>query len=169
MERDALRDEEIETLRWDGQVEEQKKRALIRAMKMKSVVDVLEEVEVHFDTHFFNKFSQTKSSLFLKKVISNKGSIEMRLLNKTWRTLNLTQKLLKVVMEIHENLLCVWKRKELITKKPTLLDGEAHWETTQRQACHKQLEDGEPKYPIQVRYPEHPPEQHPRPERTHHL
>ena len=41
----------------------------------------------------------------------------MRLFKKTWRTLNCTPKTLKVIREIQENLLCVGKRKELITKK----------------------------------------------------
>ena len=41
----------------------------------------------------------------------------MRLLKRTWRTLNCSPKTLKVIREIQENLLCVGKRKELITKK----------------------------------------------------
>ena len=41
----------------------------------------------------------------------------MALLKKTWRSLNCTPKTMKVIREIQENLLCVGKRKELITKK----------------------------------------------------
>ena len=41
----------------------------------------------------------------------------MKLFKKTWRTLNCAPKTLKVIREIQENLLCVGKRKELITKK----------------------------------------------------
>ena len=52
-----------------------------------SIVEVLEEVEVLIDTHFFNDFYETKSSVFLK-VIAAQDSTEMRLLEKTWRTLN---------------------------------------------------------------------------------
>ena len=49
--------------------------------------------------------------------MANQNAIEMKLLKKTWRTLNCTPKTLKVIMEIRENILCVGKRKELITKK----------------------------------------------------
>ena len=61
---------------------------------------MLEEVEVLFDTYFFNEFWETKSSQFLKKVIAAQGSIEMRLLKKTWRTLNCFPKTMKVKREI---------------------------------------------------------------------
>ena len=40
----------------------------------------------------------------------------MHLLKKTWRTLNCSPKTMQVIREIQENLLCVGKRKELITK-----------------------------------------------------
>ena len=92
-----------------------RKEETVRAIKTRSIADVLEEVEVLVDTHFFNEFSETKSSLFLKRVISNQGWIEMHLLKKTWRTLNCTPKTMKVLREIQENLLCVGKRKEMIT------------------------------------------------------
>ena len=58
---------------------------------MKSIAEVLEEVEVLIDTHF-NAFSETKSSLFLKKVIANQNAIDLRLFKKSWRTLNCTPK-----------------------------------------------------------------------------
>ena len=50
-------------------------------------------------------------------MMDNQGVIDTTLLKKTWRNLNSTPKTLKVIMEIQENLLCVGKRKELITKK----------------------------------------------------
>ena len=84
---------------------------------MKSIAEVLEEVEVLIDTHFFNQFSETKSSLFLKRVLANQSAIETKLFKRTWRTLNCTPKTMKVIREIQENLLCVGKRKELITKR----------------------------------------------------
>ena len=84
---------------------------------MKSVAEVFEEVEELIDTHFFNEFYETKSSSFLKRVVENQGWIEMRLLKRTWRTLNCTPKTMKIIREIQENLLCVGKRKEMITKK----------------------------------------------------
>ena len=80
---------------------------------------MLEEVEVLIDTHFFNEFYDTKSSIFLKSVIENQCWIEMRLFKRTWRSLNCTPKTMKIIREIQENLLCVGKRKEMITKKKT--------------------------------------------------
>ena len=84
---------------------------------MKSIAEVLEEVEVLIDTHFFNEFSETKSSMVLKKIIANQNVIDTTLLKKTWRKLNCTPKTMKIIREIQEILLCVGKRKELITKK----------------------------------------------------
>ena len=52
-------------------------------------------------------------------MISNQGAIEMCLFKKTWKSLNCSPKTLKVIREIQENLLCVGKRRELITKKRT--------------------------------------------------
>ena len=49
---------------------------------MKSIEEVLEQVGVLIDTHLFNEFAKTKSSMFLKKVISNQKSIEMNLFKK---------------------------------------------------------------------------------------
>ena len=86
-------------------------------MRTKSIAEVLEDVEALIDTHFFNEFWETKSSQFLKKALANQGVIEMRLFKKTWRSLNCSPKTMKVIREIQENLLCVGKRKELITKK----------------------------------------------------
>ena len=86
-------------------------------MKMKSIAEVLEEVRVLIDTHFFDEFSRTKSSICLKRVIENQSVIDVRLFKKTWRSLNCTPKTMKVIREIQENLLCVGKRKEFITKK----------------------------------------------------
>ena len=101
-----IRDDEIEVIRKNGEIEERE-----------SIEDVLEEVEILIDTHFFNRFWETKSSSFLKRVIENQRTIEVRLLKKTRRTLNYSPKTMKVILEIQENLLCVGKRKELIAKK----------------------------------------------------
>ena len=57
------------------------------AMKMKSITEVIEEVGVLIDTHFFNEFSETKSSSFLK-FIASQSVIDVRLFKKSWRTLN---------------------------------------------------------------------------------
>ena len=81
-------------------------------------MDVLEEEEVLIDTHFFNETWETKSSLFLKKVIANQSAIDMSLFKKTWRTLNCSPKTMKVIPGVQESL-CVWKRRELITRKTT--------------------------------------------------
>ena len=98
-------------------MDERDKSQILRAKKMKSIAEVLEDVEVVIDMHFFVGFSHTKSSTFLKKVMDNQRWIDMTLLKKTWRSLNCTPKTMKVIREIQENLLCVGKRKELITKK----------------------------------------------------
>ena len=79
-------------------------------------MEVLEEVSVLVDTYFFNEFIGTKSSAFLK-VIANQSSIDMNLFKRTRRSLNCTPKTMKIVREIRENLLCVVKRKYLVTKK----------------------------------------------------
>ena len=119
LERIARRDNDIEALRQNGQMEEREKEKLLRTKRSKSIAEVLEEVEVLINTHFFNQFSQTKSSAFLKNVISHQGSIEMRLLKKSWRTLNCTPKTMKIIREIQNNLLCVGKRREMILKERT--------------------------------------------------
>ena len=98
---------------------ESEKAEMLRAQKLKSINEVLEEVGVLIDTLFFNQFSETKSSRFLKNVLANQSSSDTSLLKRTWRTLNCTPKTLKVIREIQENLLCVGKRKELITKRKT--------------------------------------------------
>ena len=67
--------------------------------------------------HFFNEFSETKSSAFLKKIVANQGAIEMILFKRTWMSLNCTPKTMRVIREIQENLLCVGRRKDLLTKK----------------------------------------------------
>ena len=115
-ERISLRDEEIEVMQMKNDLGEREKSVAVRAKKAKSIEDVLEEVVVLIDTHF-TEFSGTKSSAFLKKVIMYQSVIDMILFKKTWRSLNCSPKTMKVVREIQENLLCVGKRKELITKK----------------------------------------------------
>ena len=52
-------------------------------------------------------------------MIENQNVIDVRLLKKTWRTLNCSPKTMKIIREIQENLLCVGKRREMITKKKT--------------------------------------------------
>ena len=88
----ALRDEDIDRIRHNGEIEEREKNQMLRAKKMKSIAEVLEDVEVVIDMHFFVEFSQTKSSTFLKKTIDNQRWIDMALLKKTWRTMNCTPK-----------------------------------------------------------------------------
>ena len=107
----------MDRIRADTKMEEREKSETLKAWRTKSIAEVLEEVEVLVDTHFFNEFSETKSSQFLKKDISHQSSIDLRLFRKTWRTLNCTPKTMKAIREIQESLLCVGKRKELITKK----------------------------------------------------
>ena len=93
------------------------KKEKLKAVRMKSIAEVLEDVEALIDTHYDNEFWETKSSQFLKNGLANQGIIDMRLIKKTWRTLNCSPKTMKIIREIQENLLCVGRRKELITKK----------------------------------------------------
>ena len=108
------RDDEIGQ---NNEIGDKERSQMLRAKKCKSIHDVLEEVEVLIDTHFFNEFWETKSSQFLKKVIDNQGLIEMNTLKRTWMSLNCSLKTMKLILEIQENLLCVVKRREMITKK----------------------------------------------------
>ena len=59
MERIATRDEEIDSIRRNEEMEERDKNQMLRAKKMKSIAEVLEDVEVVIDMHFFVEFSQT--------------------------------------------------------------------------------------------------------------
>ena len=92
LERVEIRDEEVQTIRQSTEMVEREKKDALRAKMMKSIADVIEEVDVLVDTHFFNQFSQTKSSTFLKKVLENQGSIDLRLFRRTWRTMNCSQR-----------------------------------------------------------------------------
>ena len=100
-------------------MDDREKDQMLRAKRIKSIEEVLEDVGALLDTHYFNEFCKTKSSLCLKRVIDNQSVIDVGLFKRTWRSLNCTPKTMKVIREIQENLLCVGKRKELITKKRT--------------------------------------------------
>ena len=107
----------MEKIREDREIEEREKDQMMKVKRFQSIKEVLEEVEVLIDTHFFNEFYESKSSLFPRRVLENQSSIEMLTLKKTWRSKNCTPKTLKIIREVKEILLCVGKRKELITKK----------------------------------------------------
>ena len=55
--------------------------------------------------------------MFLNKLVDKQTPLDIRLLRNAWRTLNCSPKTMKVIREIQENLLCVGKRNEMITKK----------------------------------------------------
>ena len=171
LERVNLCDEEINTLRGNQEIEIRGKAQILRAKKLKSIDDVVVEVGVLIDTNFFNEFTETRSSMFLKRVIANQNSIDMRLLKKTRRTLNCSPKTMKVIREIRENLLCVGKRNELITKTKaeTMCLCSNAGAAAQHQARCGLLQEGEcgDQRPPRHRR-RHPPQQHPRPERTDH-
>ena len=93
-----------------------------------SIEETLEEVEVLIGRHFFNEFSETQSSLFPKKIASNQNSFDATIFMKTWMSPNCTPKTMMVIRENHENLLCVGKRKELITRQNT--DTTCLWSRT---------------------------------------
>ena len=106
MERIDIRDEEIKAINENREMEADEKAKMLRAKRMRSIEEVLKEVSVLIETHFFNEFPETKSSAFLKNVITNQNSIDLNLFKGTWRSLNCTPKTMKVVREIQENLLC---------------------------------------------------------------
>ena len=79
MERVGFRDQDIETIRWNQQIEECEIRRLIWEKSAESIAEVIEEVEVLINTHLLNLFSETKSSTFLKRVIVyKKGPLQFR-------------------------------------------------------------------------------------------
>ena len=119
MEMIEKREGEFGKIRLDNGFQEGENSQIPRAIRAKSMTEVIEEVEVIIDTHFLDVFYQTKSCPFLKTVISCQGSIDTRLFKKTWRTLNCSPKTFKVIGEIQENLLCVGKKREMITKQKT--------------------------------------------------
>ena len=117
-ERIEKREGEIGKIRQDNGIQEGEKNQVLRAKRATSITEVIEEVEVIIDTHFI-VFYETKSCQFLKTVIACHGSIDARLFKKTWRSLNCSPKTFKVIGEIQENILCVVRRRELITKQKT--------------------------------------------------
>ena len=70
--------------------------------KMKNTADVLEDAEVLVDTHF-NKFSESKSSSFLKRIVANQSVVDIRLFKNGWKTMNCTPKTMKVIMETRKS------------------------------------------------------------------
>ena len=86
MVRVGMRDEEMGETRQNGETECRAKIEALRIKRMKSIDVVLDEVNVLIDTHFYDAFSQTKSSMFLKKVVANQFAIDMNLFKRTWRT-----------------------------------------------------------------------------------
>ena len=82
LERVNLRDEEKNTIKGNREMESRWKAQILRAKRLKSIDDVLEEVSVLIGTHFFNEFLETKSSAFLRNVIANQGSIDMNILKR---------------------------------------------------------------------------------------
>ena len=105
MERIYLRDDKMEHVQKNCDMEEREKSQVLRAKRTRSTGDVLEEAEVLIDQHSFYAFSETKSSLFLKRIITNQSMIETNII-KTWEASKCTPKTKKVIREIREILLC---------------------------------------------------------------
>ena len=72
-----MRENEIETIKQNGEVEGCEKEQMLRAKKSKSIHDVLDEVEVLVDTHFFDGFSGTRSASFLNKLVDKQGPVDI--------------------------------------------------------------------------------------------
>ena len=66
MERVGIREEEMEQVIRNREMDDCGKDQILQAKRMKSIADILEDVCVLIDTHFFNEFCETKSSAFLK-------------------------------------------------------------------------------------------------------
>ena len=117
MERVGIQEEDMEQVKRNGEMDEGGKDKILQAKRMKSIADILEDAGVLIDTHFFNEFYETKSSVFLKGIIANQNVIDMTLLKKTQRSLNCTPKTMKVIREIKR--ISSALGKELITKNRT--------------------------------------------------
>ena len=63
----AIRDEEMEDMRRNDETQGREKMVILNATRMKSIAEVLEEVEVLIDTRLFDEFSKRKSSMCLKE------------------------------------------------------------------------------------------------------
>ena len=61
LERVGIRERDIESIEHNHEIEDSEKTEIIKAKRMKSRADVLEEVDVLIDTYDFNEFSETKS------------------------------------------------------------------------------------------------------------
>ena len=59
MKRIEIRDEEIDRIRHDGQIEERPESEKLKSARFKSIDDDLEEVDVLIDTHFYDEFYKT--------------------------------------------------------------------------------------------------------------
>ena len=60
MERIGLREEEMERIRRDDEkIEESERSEIMRSQRLMSIDELLEEVGVIIDTHFFNEFAET--------------------------------------------------------------------------------------------------------------
>ena len=71
MERIGQCEEEMDKIRRE-EIEEPDKSHKLQAMKMKSINEVIEDVRVLIDIHYFDEFSRTKSSIFLKKRLTTR-------------------------------------------------------------------------------------------------
>ena len=98
-------------------MEADEKILVLRYKKARSIEEALEELDVLIEPHFFNEFTETNSSAFLKTVITNHNSNNLNLFKRTWSSINGSPNMMKAIREIQENLLCVGKRREMITKK----------------------------------------------------
>ena len=66
-QRITMREEEMEKIKRDDEMDEREKNKILVSKRAKSIGEVLEDVEVLIDAHFFDEFYKTKSSGFLKK------------------------------------------------------------------------------------------------------
>ena len=59
LERVQIREDEMDTIRGNQDLEENEKKQVLGAKRTQSIAEVLEEVQVLIDTHFFNELIGT--------------------------------------------------------------------------------------------------------------
>ena len=69
----------MENIRQNQAMDDREKNQMLQAKNMKSIANVLQEVEAVIDIHFFDEFLKTKASTFLKKAMENQGTIDLTL------------------------------------------------------------------------------------------
>ena len=95
------------------------------------------------DTLFYNEFSETQPSPFLKKIVTCQGPIDLRLYKKSWRSLNCSPKTMKEIRDPGKPPLC-WEdegddHEEVVSDDMFVQPNRGRVE---REAHYEQLQEG---------------------------